>query len=150
MISTTRKLVQYWPAVAVCAWMSVGLIAANRALAQDSGPIVMWGAERVVSPEELSDLTAIGAGEYHSLGLKADGSIVSWGATLCDDMGECDLPAPNADFVAIGSGQEVRHSLALRVDGSIVGWGQNNAGQCDPPSPNSDFIAGCCTGWNVV
>ena len=57
---------------------------------------------------------------YHSLGLKADGSIVAWGDN-CD--GQCNVPAPNSGFVAVAAG--TFHSLGLKADGSIVAWGDN-------------------------
>jgi alpha-tubulin suppressor-like RCC1 family protein len=65
-----------------------------------------------------------------------DGSIVAWGQ---DAYGQCDVPAPNLDFVAIEGGSW--HTIALKVDGSIRAWGRNDYGQTDLPSPNSGFIA---------
>ena len=38
---------------------------------------------------------AAGAGPGHSLGLKADGSIVAWGDSY---SAQCDVPAPNTGF----------------------------------------------------
>ena len=67
---------------------------------------------------------AIGAGEIHSLGLKADGSIAAWGA---NNYGQCEVPAPNTSFVAVAAGWA--HSLGLRVDGSIMAWGYNGNGE---------------------
>jgi hypothetical protein len=78
----------------------------------------------------------VAAGELHSLGLKADGTVVAWGY---DSSGECDVPAPNAGFVALAGG--IRFSVGLKQDGTIVGWGDNTAGQCNDPTPNSDFVA---------
>jgi Regulator of chromosome condensation (RCC1) repeat/FlgD Ig-like domain len=63
-------------------------------------------------------------------------TIFAWGD---NDDGQCDVPAPNVDFISISGG--ARHVLGLKSDGSVVGWGSNNYGQCDAPSPNSDFIA---------
>jgi hypothetical protein len=75
--------------------------------------------------------------------LKSDGSIVGWGNNT---YGQCDVPEPNTDFIAM-SGASVFsestgiHCLGLKSDGSIVGWGDNTHGQCDVPEPNADFLA---------
>jgi hypothetical protein len=79
---------------------------------------------------------AIAGGGYHSLGLKADGRIVAWG---WNHDGQCDVPNPNAGFVAVAAGEF--HSLGLQADGSIVAWGYNDWGQCNVPAPNQDFVA---------
>ena len=74
-------------------------------------------------PAPNTGFVAVAAGEYHSLGLKADGSIVAWGS---NDYGQCNVPAPNRDFVAVAAGY--RHSLGLKSDGSIVAWGAMSTG----------------------
>ncbi|MEA3409807.1 MAG: FlgD immunoglobulin-like domain containing protein, partial [Candidatus Eisenbacteria bacterium] len=56
-----------------------------------------------------------------------------------NDYGQCDVPAPNADFVAVAGGKH--HSLGLKSDGTIVAWEYNSSGQCDVPLPNADFVA---------
>jgi len=70
---------------------------------------------------------------------------VAWGD---NDSGQCDVPAPNADFVAVSGGGYVDvmgmysgHSLGLKSDGTIVAWGRNYESQCDVPAPNADFVA---------
>ncbi len=62
--------------------------------------------------------------------------IVAWGA---NDCGQCTIPLPITDFVAVAGGNA--HSLGLKSDGTIVAWGYNDCGQCDVPSPNTDFVA---------
>lgn len=79
---------------------------------------------------------ALAAGEAHSLGLKADGSIVAWGSNL---QGQGNVPSPNAGFTAVAAAGW--HSLGLRLDGSITAWGANGNGQCNVPAPNADFVA---------
>ncbi|MBK7189944.1 MAG: hypothetical protein IPH86_15030 [bacterium] len=76
------------------------------------------------------------AGEDHSLGLKADGSIVAWGSNA---YGQCDVPSPNAGFVAVSAGGG--YSLGLKANGTVAAWGYNVEGQCDVPFPNFGFLA---------
>ena len=97
---------------------------------------VGWGENNSsqATPPTGTDYLAIAAGDFYSLALKADGSIVAWGI---DDYGQASPPAGN-DFVAISAG--IQHGLALKTDGSIVGWGRNNYGQATPPVGN-DLIA---------
>jgi hypothetical protein len=108
-----------------------------------AGSIVAWGeytyGGQVLQseiPMPNSSFVAVAAGEEHSLGLKADNSIVAWGKNT---RGECNVPSPNSGFIAVAAGWQ--HSLGLKSDGSIVAWGQNDYGQRNVPSPNSGFVA---------
>jgi alpha-tubulin suppressor-like RCC1 family protein len=89
-----------------------------------------------IVPSPNSGFTAVAAGGWHSLALKADGSIIAWG---WNGYGQCNVPAPNTGFVAVAAG--FSHSLSLKADGSIIGWGYNDYGQCNVPAPNTGFIA---------
>ena len=81
--------------------------------------VATYGQCEVPVPD--SGFVAVTAGEYHCLGLKADGSIVAWGR---NDNGQCNVPAPNSGFVAVAAGYV--HSLGLKSDGSIVAWGSTD------------------------
>ncbi len=59
-------------------------------------------------PSPNTDFVAVAAGSYYSLGLKTDGSIISWGRNY---YGQCDVPAPNTGYVAVAAG--AHHSLGL-------------------------------------
>ena len=70
--------------------------------------------------------------------IDAPPSIVAWGYNE-SGSGQCNVPAPNTDFVAVAAGSA--HSVGLKGNGSIVAWGQNDFGLCDVPAPNTDFVA---------
>jgi alpha-tubulin suppressor-like RCC1 family protein len=97
------------------------------ALATQAGSIVGWGwnPDGQATPPLGTNFVAISAGDYHSLALRADGSIVVLGA-------QSGITPSETGFTAISAGD--LHSLALRADGSIVAWGYNDQGQCDVPS----------------
>jgi alpha-tubulin suppressor-like RCC1 family protein len=66
----------------------------------------------------LTNVVAIAAGFSHSLGLKSDGTVVSWGD---NSYGQANTPTDLAGVVAITGGWF--HSLALKSDGTVAGWG---------------------------
>jgi alpha-tubulin suppressor-like RCC1 family protein len=74
--------------------------------------------------------------------LKSDGSVIVWGL---NGSGECNVPDPNSDFIAIEGGgpwynlYSSSYSLGLKSNGAIVAWGNNYA--CDVPEPNECFVA---------
>lgn len=65
---------------------------------------------------------------------QAANTVVAWGA-----CGQCIVPSPNRDFVAVAGG--VAHSLGLKANGKLVAWGSNSDGQLNLPKPNSGFVA---------
>jgi alpha-tubulin suppressor-like RCC1 family protein len=90
-----------------------------------------------VSVVGLTNVVAIAAGESHSLALRADGTVWSWGYDGWGQLGRGvrDLnphPTPTAvpglsNVVAIAAGKS--HSLAIRSDGTVWAWGSNWIGQ---------------------
>ena len=64
-----------------------------------AGEIVSWG-DRKLPDQPLTNLSHVAAGDYHSLGLKTNGSIVAWGSNGYD---ECIVPLPNTGFTAIAA-----------------------------------------------
>ncbi|MDO7847312.1 T9SS type A sorting domain-containing protein [Hymenobacter sp. M29] len=105
--------------------------------------------------------TQVAAGDFHSLGLRADGSLYAWGWNGYGQLGNATNsgtatanPTPllvpgTYTQVTAGSG----HSLGLRVDGSLWAWGNNYYGQLgnatnngiDTAHPTPTQVAGVYT-----
>ena len=71
---------------------------------------------------------AVSAGWNHTVGLRADGTVVATGS---NDYGECDTDSWT-DIVAVSTG--AFHTVGLRSDGTVVATGSNDSGQCDVSS----------------
>ena len=97
-------------------------------------------------PDDLDDVVQVAVGGEFALALKADGTVVSWGAEggwleWDENLGEnvwvperyYAVPLKVRDVVAIAAGHE--HAVAILADGSVLAWGreQNNSGQYDVP-----------------
>lgn len=87
--------------------------------------------------------TALAGGAAHVLALRADGSVLAWGA---DYSGQTDVPAPaQSDVIAIAASED--HSLALRHDGSVIAWGSNKFGESDVPAAARSGVVAVAAGW---
>ncbi|WP_050564792.1 RCC1 domain-containing protein [Salinispora arenicola] len=84
-----------------------------------------------------TDVTAIAAGDDHSLALTSAGTVLAWGQNVHGQLGDgttterdtpvnVDLP-PGTDVTAIAAGDD--HSLALTSAGTVLAWGQNDDGE---------------------
>ena len=89
----------------------------------------------------LSNVVAVAAGSAHSMALKNDGTVWTWGegsSGCLGDNGTADQTTPVqvhgtndvghlSNIVAIAAGEA--HSIALSVDGAVYAWGENSSGQ---------------------
>lgn len=90
----------------------------------------------------LTDVTAIAAGSYHSIAVKGNGTVWTWGRNNWGQLGNnstsgsytpIQVSDPNdpssylQGVTAIAGGDG--HSLALKSDGSVWAWGYNNGGE---------------------
>jgi alpha-tubulin suppressor-like RCC1 family protein len=110
------------------------------------------------APRQIgSGYAAVAAGRWHTLALRTDGSLWSWGYNFFGQLGDgsygprTDRASPvfvGTGFVAIAAGDY--QSLGLRSDGSLWSWGRNsnsqlgNGTQIDHPKPvliGSGFVA---------
>ena len=80
-------------------------------------------------------LGAIAAGGYHTVALKADGTVWAWGDNQYGAIGDgtqTDRTAPASvsgltNVVAVAAGRW--HTLAVKRDGTVWSWGYNGSGQ---------------------
>src|SRR5438105_2783784 len=102
------------------------------------------GSGQAVPPTNLTSVIAVGAGEYHSLALKENGTVVAWGE---NNYGQTNVPSGLTNVVAIAAGGYT--TAALKNDGTVVAWGDNTSGQTNvltnlPPiksiSVSSSFV----------
>ena len=83
--------------------------------ALSQGMSVRSGA--VVGPAGLTNVVGIAAGEFHSLAVISDGTVVAWGKS---DGGECTPPVGLNGVSKVAAGSN--YSLALKTDGTLVTW----------------------------
>ena len=95
----------------------------------------------------LSNVTAIAAGKFHSLALRGDGSVWTWGYNWSGQLGDgtqidSNIPVKTmrlpSNIIAISAGKG--HSLALTKQGDVWGWGQNSYGQLGSGDLNTQVI----------
>jgi hypothetical protein len=103
------------------------------------------GTRRARRAQDLSTLTAtlgavfaelgactnrraqVGAGTYHTCGLRVDGTLACWGRDL---SGESSPPGGSFTHLAVGGA----HSCAIRNTGEVACWGRNDRGQLVAPA----------------
>jgi len=86
----------------------------------------------------ISGVVSVAAGDYHSLALKSNGMVYTWGKNDHGQLGDgantdCSTPVQVrilgvTAIAAGGSGEDV-HSLALKSDGTVWAWGGNKHGE---------------------
>jgi hypothetical protein len=98
-----------------------------------------------IPPSSAAGLVAIAAGAWHSLALRADGSLVAWGNNW---DGQCTMPAGLNDAVAIAAGGY--HNLAVRANGAVAAWGANYYGQTAVPASLRSVLAVAAGTWHSL
>lgn len=89
----------------------------------NTGTIASWGSAQG-SPPAGNDFTKVASGWFHSIALRSDGSLVSWGN---DSYNLLSGTPGGTGFIDITAYSYV--SLALRADGSVVAWGDDSSNQ---------------------
>ncbi len=94
---------------------------------------------------DATNLIAVAAGAWFSVGLRADGTVTAWGN---DSSGQCSGAAGVPDAVAIAAGGY--HSLAIRANGAVAAWGANDYGQTNLPAGLAPVIGIAAGTWHSV
>ena len=75
----------------------------------------------MIEDASVSHDSTFAAGLRHSVAVRSDGSLVSWGN---DDDGQVSNTPTGALFFMATAG--ANFSVALKIDGSLVSWGIDN------------------------
>jgi alpha-tubulin suppressor-like RCC1 family protein len=85
--------------------------------------------------EGLTEVTAVAAGQYHSLALLSSGAVMAWGRNSSGQLGNGTTTGSDVPVVVGGLGEVTAvaagatHSLALLGNGTVVAWGNNEKGE---------------------
>jgi len=125
-----------------------------------NGTVMAWGGDAFgqlgngattngellpVAVTGLSGVSAIAAGDDHSLAVLSNGTAMAWGDNKDGQLGNgtttnSDIPvavSALSEFTAVSGGQN--HSLALSSNGTVMAWGDNAKGQLgNGTTTNSD------------
>ena len=109
-------------------WNPVLLMSANLM-------VIPWTEPFFIPPSIVSaSPVSLEAGSFHSLALKADGTVEGWGESLAS-VG----PPGLSNVVMLAAGDT--HNLALRSDRTILAWGLGSLGQTDVPANATNVVA---------
>ena len=102
-------------------------------VARADGVVVAWGDNsegQCNTPPELGVVTAIAAGNYHTVALKADGAVVAWGYNF---YGQRNTPPGIGVVTAIAAGGG--HTVAITCTTPTLNRTSNNLGPIGSGSP---------------
>ncbi len=131
-------------------WIAVSCGFYNSYAIKADGSLWGWGlnedyelglghnTQQVKSPTRVgsdNNWVCVSAGQYHSLGLKSDGTLWGWGYNNNGQVGNggnSNQSAPvqigtESDWVLCAAGSN--HSFALKADGRLYAWGTNGSGE---------------------
>ena len=127
-------------------WVSIAAGASHSFGSKSDGTVWAWGynsegqlgdgttllkTDPIQTSVILKDWLILSGGDNHSVGLKLDGKLWSWGDNSFGQLGDGTIIQRKSP-VQIGTGNNwisidagAWHNLALRSDGTLWAWGQN-------------------------
>ena len=127
--STMKSFLQsFFGGLVICA--GALLVTAN---ANGQGQVVGWGdsskGQALSSTRSILGFKDAAAGTYHTVAIRADGSVMAWGL---NSSGQTTVPATLGRIVQVAAGNA--HTMALSTDGKVTAWGANLSGQRTVPT----------------
>ena len=105
----------------------------------------------------MTDWDKVDCGRYHSVAIKSNKTLWTWGLGLSGQLGNGTLTNTSSP-IQIGSDTWLYasagrfHTLGTRTDGTLWGWGGRNSGVLamdDGGSYSSPVQVGSLTGWSI-
>jgi alpha-tubulin suppressor-like RCC1 family protein len=97
--------------------------------------VAAWGLATgggLAIPLNFTNLTALVTGPGHRLGLRPDGTLVTW-------VGNPPAGLSNVVQAAAGGSSDA-YGLALKADGTVVAWGQSSYGATNIPAGLTNVV----------
>ncbi|MFC5407479.1 RCC1 domain-containing protein [Cohnella soli] len=101
-----------------------------------SNQSIPYPADGVIDYYNVLDVAkTVSAGEFHSLALKTNGTVLSWGYNAYGQLGDGTTTNRSSAVKVVGLSNVKQiasgyyHNLALKSDGTVWSWGYNNSGQ---------------------
>jgi alpha-tubulin suppressor-like RCC1 family protein len=109
----------------------------------------------------FTDWCQVSAGGSHSLGLRTNGSIWSWGVNIAGRLGDNTVINRSSPVSVVGNFTDwcqvsagTNHSLGIRINGTLWAWGNNDFGRLGDGSGISRSspvsVVGGFTDWRQV
>ena len=97
--------------------------------------ITCWGNDDLGQADAPSGtFTAVSAGDFHTCGLRTDGTVTCWGTNIVEQ-----LDAPSGTFSAISAGRA--HTCGIKTDGTITCWGSVTTSRTFAPSGSFSAVS---------
>jgi len=138
-------------------WLSVSAGSAFTLAVRNDGGLFAWGSNsngqlglnvssisRVYSPVQIgsSSWTAVSAGDSHSMAIRSDGWLFTWGLNANGQMGDGttdDKSSPtqigSSSWTNVSAGS--KHSVAIKSGSTLWAWGFNSTGQLGTTNVNA-------------